>query len=191
MTAGKPKPTGGPPSGPEPQSLADFADAARRLSKDKFAATHGEAFLLHHGPIGALHPAARPMATMAREAANDTGRDLAVPAQMDFLVFPVRITGRSPFPNFVSVGRTPNNDIVINDVSISKFQAFFRHGDDGQLCVQDAGSTNGTFVGDQRVPERQQGAPVPVASGASLRFGTVKVTFLLAGALQDLVERGL
>src|SRR5438552_3035496 len=43
------------------------------------------------------------------------------------------------FPGMITIGRTPNNDVVLNDSAISKFHAFFRAIPTG-LELRDAGS---------------------------------------------------
>lgn len=45
----------------------------------------------------------------------------------------------------VSVGRHPNSDIFLDDVTVSRRHAIFRRGDAG-FAVQDVGSLNGTYL---------------------------------------------
>jgi len=69
------------------------------------------------------------------------------------------------------VGRGSHNDIVIQDDSVSETHAKLQRRDDGWYVV-DAGSTNGTYVGGQRLTaeRRLEGAP-------DVRFGGVKMIF--------------
>lgn len=69
------------------------------------------------------------------------------------------------------VGRGSHNDIVIQDDSVSETHAKLQRRDDGWYVV-DAGSTNGTYVGGQRLSaERKlEGAP-------DVRFGGIKMIF--------------
>jgi len=108
----------------------------------------------------------------------------------DFLIFPVKQTGRSPFPFFISVGRTDNNDIVIRDASLSKFHAYFKHEDGGGFLIQDGGSSNGTFVDDIKVPKKEEGEPLEIKSGARLRFGRIELTFLELEEFRSMVKAG-
>ncbi len=49
-----------------------------------------------------------------------------------------------------TVGRHPDSDIFLNDVTVSRHHCrFFTSGD--ELSVEDSGSTNGTYVNDERV----------------------------------------
>jgi len=54
----------------------------------------------------------------------------------------------------VTVGRDQNNDIVIDHPSVSKLHAKIRQDEQG-LYLSDLGSTNGTFVNDDKVMECQ------------------------------------
>ena len=50
----------------------------------------------------------------------------------------------------VTVGRHPESDIFLNDVTVSRHHCRFSVGA-GSLSVEDSGSTNGTYVNDSRV----------------------------------------
>jgi len=70
------------------------------------------------------------------------------------------------------VGRTKDNDLWIDDPSVSKIHAAFVLNSKRKLMVADTGSTNGTFVSGQRIP---YGKAILVNSGEKLMFGTVEV----------------
>jgi hypothetical protein len=99
-------------------------------------------------------------------------------------VLPVRKIQKT-FPNMVSVGRTSNNDIVINDPLISKFHAFFRLGD-GQLELFEAGSKNGTWVGDKKLIEKEA---VAVRSGDQVRFAELRFQYFDAEAAWEAIRK--
>ena len=73
-----------------------------------------------------------------------------------------------------SVGRTKENDLDIDDASVSKSHASLAVNGNGEMIVADTGSTNGTFVNNVRVP---YGKALPVREGDRVKFGTVEVTF--------------
>jgi transcriptional regulator with GAF, ATPase, and Fis domain len=71
----------------------------------------------------------------------------------------------------IVVGRAAPSDVTINDVSLSRQHARFTLLDDGQLVVEDLGSTNDTLV---------DGAPVErveLAPGQEVTLGNVTATF--------------
>jgi hypothetical protein len=73
-----------------------------------------------------------------------------------------------------TVGRTGGNDLVLDDASVSKIHAALSVTNDGSLSVADTGSTNGTFVNDQRIA---YGKAMALVGGDKVRFGQIEVTF--------------
>ncbi len=71
-----------------------------------------------------------------------------------------------------SVGRTKNNDLSIDDPSVSKIHAAFVLNPKKRLMVADTGSTNGTFISGQRIP---YGKAILINDGEKLKFGTIEV----------------
>lgn len=97
--------------------------------------------------------------------------------------FVVRLTANNkPFEielNFtehkrISVGRGTENELSINDQSVSKIHAALVLNDEKELMVADTGSTNGTFVNDQRIT---YGKAIMFEDDAKVKFGTIEVTF--------------
>jgi pSer/pThr/pTyr-binding forkhead associated (FHA) protein len=73
-----------------------------------------------------------------------------------------------------SVGRTGTNDLVIDDISVSKLHAsVFVHEDHG-LSVADIGSTNGTFIGGNRIA---YGKAIRLGADCRVKFGDIEVAF--------------
>lgn len=73
----------------------------------------------------------------------------------------------------VTLGRAPDNTIVVNDPKASSHHAEIRP--EGQYYnLVDLGSTNGTFVNDQQV---YSGVPRLLQPGDTLRIGDTKFTF--------------
>lgn len=97
------------------------------------------------------------------------------------VVLPVRKV-QTTFPSMITIGRAKNNDIVVPDALVSKFHAFFRQLDDGEWGLADAGSANGTRLGDVDLPPK--GQPERVRPGDRITFGGVSsFRFLDAGGL--------
>jgi len=81
----------------------------------------------------------------------------------------------NPFPQFVSVGRAANNDIVFAVDSVSKFHGYFTIEND-RWFVTDFRSTNGTLLNGKKVDPT---VPTSVKDGDRIRFGDhVTVQFL-------------
>lgn len=72
----------------------------------------------------------------------------------------------------LSVGRTKENDLWLDDESVSKVHAALVLNSENQLMIADTGSTNGTFVNNQRIA---YGKATPIKSGDKLKFGTVEI----------------
>jgi FHA domain len=90
------------------------------------------------------------------------------------------------FGKMITVGRTSNNDLVIRDVTVSKFHAFFRSGGAG-MEIGDAGSRNGTWVGRQKLPPKGPTSAVPF--GADVRFGSLVFQLVDAGGCWDFLHQ--
>ncbi len=103
------------------------------------------------------------------------------------VVVPVRKV-HDLFPHMITVGRTRNNDVVLEDVLISKFHAFFRQKAGGNWELCDAGSANGTRVGDVALPAKGAGVALPF--GARVGFAQLEFQFLDAGACWDALRAG-
>jgi hypothetical protein len=92
------------------------------------------------------------------------------------------------YPSMISIGRTPNNDIVIADVQLSRLHAFFRVHPlrPDRFELRDAGSRNGTFVGEQRLEPK--GEPRLIEPGERIRFGRLAYEFADAARTWDLIR---
>jgi hypothetical protein len=102
------------------------------------------------------------------------GKDL--PDEIDLELYPLAKKPGASFPDRITIGRTPNNDVVIADTSISRLHAYVKRVGSGWV-VADAGSKNGSWLkGAALDPRKEQ----PLPSRAVLRFGDVDVTFYLA-----------
>jgi uncharacterized protein YegL/Na+-transporting methylmalonyl-CoA/oxaloacetate decarboxylase gamma subunit len=71
----------------------------------------------------------------------------------------------------ITIGRAPSCDIVIDHPTVSRQHASIKF-EGEQFRLYDLGSSNGTFLGDQRVRE-----PVALEDGAAVRFGGVEFVF--------------
>lgn len=73
--------------------------------------------------------------------------------------------------DLVTVGRHPQSDIFLNDITVSRRHAELRR-DGPSFAVSDLGSLNGTYVNRERVDSS------PLASGDELQVGKFRLLFL-------------
>ena len=70
-----------------------------------------------------------------------------------------------PIDSVVVLGRSDQADVILDDSYASEFHLRFSL-DDGDLYVQDLGSTNGTYVNGRRIT-----APMAVSRGDAVQVG--------------------
>lgn len=140
---------------------------------------------------------AAPAALVRRRAdgtETETDSRPALDEEVDTLVAPVLGRRRGPrgvevyplakkpgasFADMITVGRTPNNDIVLRDVTVSRFHAYFRQRGE-KWIVADAGSKNGSELEGVPLEARKE---KELASGVSVRIGDFELTFYLSNEL--------
>ena len=103
------------------------------------------------------------------------------------LVFDVTkdLAKKNAFTMWITVGRNDNNDIALDDGSVSRFHASIQL-EAGALVLRDAESKNGTFCDGQRVERDQK---VVIHDKSKLKFGCVEVTFLAVESLFAMLEQ--
>jgi hypothetical protein len=72
----------------------------------------------------------------------------------------------------LNVGRASDNDLTVNDASISKIHAALLMTSEGTLLVADTGSTNGTYINGRRIA---YGESRLIEDGDVVGFGDVEV----------------
>jgi hypothetical protein len=74
----------------------------------------------------------------------------------------------------LSVGRVSDNELALNDTSVSKIHAALTMNQLGTLLVADTGSTNGTYINGRRI---SYGEARQIEDGDVVGFGDVEVRF--------------
>jgi hypothetical protein len=74
----------------------------------------------------------------------------------------------------MSIGRAPNADIFLDDITVSREHAVLDRRDDG-LHLSDAGSLNGTYVNRSRIES------VRLADGDEVQIGKYRLTYIERG----------
>ena len=165
-------------------SIRELRADAKALARDQFEERHGRAFLL----LSAAELAtAHPTITEVR-LDDDSHARVESTASLSLIVFKVRRNGRSA-SHLITLGRAPDNDVVVPDVSVSRFHAFVKEGGPGHWLLQDAGSTNGSTVNGRSVPRQGHGPSTELSSGDDVRLGQVELTFLDSEALVSFALR--
>lgn len=158
-------------------ALGDLSQLIKTLARDEFIIHCACPVLVGSDGYQAPHGA------QATQLGIATRPPTARRSNARLVVLPVR--KRSPlFPDMITVGRTSNNDIVLRDVGISRFHAYFRI-DGGGVHLIDPGSKNGTWVSERKVSKR---GPVRLEWGEELRFDHLRFRLLDPGECWDRVR---
>jgi FHA domain/zinc-ribbon domain len=108
------------------------------------------------------------------ESAADTAVVDALPPHTALLVVRRGPNAGSRFlldSELTEVGRRPDSDIFLDDVTVSRRHAeFYRHG--GRFAVRDVGSLNGTYVNRERIEE------AALSGGDEVQIGKFRLVFL-------------
>jgi hypothetical protein len=71
-----------------------------------------------------------------------------------------------------TIGRSPDNDIFLDDVTVSRKHAVVLQSD-GELRIEDLGSLNGTFVNRRRIESATR-----LESGDEVQIGKYRLSFI-------------
>ena len=93
------------------------------------------------------------------------------------------LTGRTVLgPAVLTIGRAPDNQLVLNDTKASSHHAEISQASDGQsYSITDLGSTNGTFVNEQHI---DQNVARSLNAGDTVRIGDTTFTYEVSSASQ-------
>jgi len=130
-----------------------------------------------------MPPVAMPGAPPPVAAMPDPGAGGAAPrsAKARTMIGEAVFTGA-----MVNIGRTPDNQIVVNNPQVSSKHAALVKEPDGRMFIMDRGSANGTFVRGQRLPPGQR---VEVQNGEKIYIGPMPLVIQLSGQqVQAVVE---
>jgi hypothetical protein len=164
--------------------IEDLRPAAAQLSAQEFEEQCGSAFLLLSSTGFRQSKSATSTEVLLLDADEVGERTAGVSVR----IIPIRVSKNS-LAHLITIGRTAKNDVMISDISVSRFHAFFKRGSTGGFQLQDAGSTNGTLVNGASVCTKEAGPPTNVKSGDNIRFGQVDVTFLDVDAMRSYLAK--
>ena len=154
------------------------------LGREDFLAAAAPAVLLRERARrddAALGTTTRTLARPAVETVDERTPHGTLP-ESEMELYPLAKKPGASFPDRITIGRTPNNDVVIEDPSVSRLHAYVRQADG--WMVADAGSKNGSWLDESRLEPRRESA---LSVGAVLRLGDVALTFYRSDDLFDLL----
>lgn len=137
------------------QTLAAWSEAVREADRESFALRYRHPFLVQELAVDDVPDEDPELFAATRSGQLPTGGATGAFGDMGALVvIPLVKSDSGEFAGLVNVGRTANNDLVLDHSRISKFHAWFsRDVVTRRFQVGDAGSTNGTFVNEVRLPD--------------------------------------
>lgn len=83
----------------------------------------------------------------------------------------------------VTVGRHPDSDIFLDDITVSRRHAEFRR-DQGRFWVHDVGSLNGTYVNGRRADDQM------IGTGDEVQIGKFKLVLFVGESRPDAAAEG-
>jgi hypothetical protein len=134
-------------------TFGEFEDELRKQDEEKRVAKSGFS-------IPTASPPEPDVEMIARVTMRDSQRDV-------HLIF-------KPGGKRLNVGRVSDNELSLNDSSVSKIHAALVMNQQGTLLVADTGSTNGTFINGRRI---SYGESRPIEEGDVVGFGDIEVRF--------------
>jgi hypothetical protein len=121
-------------------------------------------------------PASETTQTLTPEEIGDLEHELTLGIEGPALV--VRSGGGRAGESFrpagarTRIGRSPECEIFLDDVTVSRNHAVLVDEGDGRFVVEDQGSLNGTFVNRRRIDS------APLTGGDELQIGKYRMTFI-------------
>jgi FHA domain-containing protein len=109
-------------------------------------------------------PKGAPPVPAVTVVARVTNRDVTKEIPLEF----------NPGGRRLNVGRVSDNDLALNDTSVSKIHATLVMNHEGTMLVADTGSTNGTYINGRRIA---YGEARNIEEGDVVGFGDVEVRF--------------
>jgi FHA domain-containing protein/zinc ribbon protein len=74
-----------------------------------------------------------------------------------------------------TIGRHPDSDVFLDDITVSRRHVAIDKGDDGRFRLRDVGSLNGTYVNHERVDD------VELHHGDEVQIGKYRLSFVQGG----------
>jgi hypothetical protein len=162
----------------------ELARACAGMTRESYITTRPHPLLIQREPGGSkVKPKPGGFATLVTtsQALGASG-----PREESWAYEVAKRPGANAFSFLITLGRTRNNDLVVDEACVSKFHASFKKDPAGRWTVTDM-SSNGIKLDGVRIPREQT---TPLASGAVLLLAEeVELVFLLAPEAFDYLRR--
>lgn len=83
----------------------------------------------------------------------------------------------------IKVGRDQSNDLRLNSPKVSSLHAEITILNNGDMLLEDKGSTNGTYIMNRPI---KPGTQVPISRGDAVRFGDTELVWSMIPPMEDL-----
>lgn len=119
------------------------------------------------------------------ESAKQLARMASAMIDPESQVYWLKKSDRNPFGSLITVGRAPNNDVVIAHRTVSKVHVIFTHPTETWFIADDT-SANGTFLNGAPLTPKEK---IPIADGDRVRLGAdVVARFFQPESLWDYAQ---
>jgi len=175
--------------GDQIETVASFKARQRLIPKGTFVQAFPHPFLVEqqHAADGRPGTSAAFFTLQMEAIKPDTAAGQSQDGATSTRVYRVTKREGTAFPSMTTIGRTPQNDIVIDVQEVSKLHAYFtRNATSGAYSFTDAGSTNGTNVNGWPLKpkvgvEIQDGDAVSIADKIHLTFYSAESFYDMLG----------
>ncbi len=163
---------------PHGLGLEEFYRLHKPGGKDAFLKKYALPFIVEINPESEAHGQCNPQygTLVGYRATSGSVYFEAKQIRSDSRVFPL-VKRVQVFPDKITIGRSGNNDIVLDDLLVSKLQSYVTF-EQGKTMITDVESKNGTFIDSRKIPPMQK---FECLDGALLGFGP-KIKFLVMSA---------
>jgi len=154
-----------------------------QLGRDEFLASAAPAALVRYRALDPDIAMGTQTLTIEEDYPEEPDHTLPygkeMPSETDLEVYPLAKKAGASFQDRITIGRTSNNDVVLNDTSVSRLHAYIRRDGQGWI-VADAGSKNGSWLRGTQLDARRE---IALPSRAVIKLGEVELTFYTAADL--------
>ena len=163
-------------------TVEEYVDAARKMEREAFCQHVGVSVLVavtpETGPTLQSNPT-KIKTVEEIEAAHFQKQNLD-PSAMVLEIRPAQEAAKGR----VSLGRSEDNDLVLQDDTVSSHHAIFTS-ENGQTAVEDQRSTNGSLINSGLLPP---GWPIGLKDGDVVSFGDTSLAFFTSGGFYEALQ---